>query len=161
MDLKTIIILVLETRINFILRNINLVHQYFGTTNQSHLALFFRVSKMFFFRSYFYLSNLLSSLGKAWLDPKGFSELSRHLTCPASIEPMQRWSEVSAYTGASHHWTFILVDGSSPDVEMIKRKRCIELVQLIMHLGPHDWKMTSTWPTIWLVNPWGRVLFYF
>ncbi|KAJ6713466.1 BIFUNCTIONAL LYCOPENE CYCLASE/PHYTOENE SYNTHASE [Salix purpurea] len=83
---------------------------------------------MFFFRSYFYLSNLLSSLGKAWLDPNGFSELSRHLTCPASIETMQRWSQVSAYTGASHHWTFILVDGSSPDVEMIKRKRCIELV---------------------------------
>ncbi|KAJ6307228.1 hypothetical protein OIU76_017092 [Salix suchowensis] len=98
---------------------------------------------MFFFRSYSYLSNLLG-LGKAWLDPNGFSELSRHLTCPASIEPMQRWSQVSAYTGASHHWTFILVDGSSPDVEMIKRKRCIELVQLIMHLGPHDWKMTST-----------------
>ncbi|KAJ6392692.1 hypothetical protein OIU77_022229 [Salix suchowensis] len=93
--------------------------------------------------SYSYLSNLLG-LGKAWLDPNGFSELSRHLTCPASIEPMQRWSQVSSYTGASHHWTFILVDGSSPDVEMIKRKRCIELVQLIMHLGPHDWKMTST-----------------
>ncbi|KAJ6702659.1 PHYTOENE SYNTHASE CHLOROPLASTIC [Salix koriyanagi] len=80
---------------------------------------------MFFLRSYFYLSNLLSSLGKAWLDPNGFSELSRHLTCPASIEPMQRWSQVSAYTGASHHWTFILVDGSSPDAEMIKKSKVV------------------------------------